>query len=150
MEGNIKDIAAEMNVSTQYLYAILAGTETDSFAVFEYFFRSACNAPKASVDPWLNKLNSIAAAKNKIPIAEHSESATEELLRKIKTDAATTEQFCAAISDGVLTERECHELLAGVARYRQTADRLESLLHARLGELADNPAPLRVATRRNR
>lgn len=133
LTGNCGKIAAEMDVSDKYLYAMLAESETDVYAPFRRLFRAAANAC-APVEIWLNDL--IAIQKRAANACAGAIVKMQSALReKIRVDAATTEKLIAALDDGELDKRECHELLAAVYKIRGNADRLESLLHHRLAEL---------------
>lgn len=139
LSGNVKQIAAEMDVSDKYLYGILAGTETDPFAPFRRMFRGAARAGAPS-EIWRDELAAIEEnARGKKPAAAAEMNRT--LLEKLRVDAAASEELAKAIADGVLDERECHILLATLNRSRAVLDEIEANCHARLGELANKNEP---------
>lgn len=58
MNGSAKNVAEEMDVSDKYIYAILAGTETDPFSKFQVLYAAAVRAG-CDVSHWENRLESI-------------------------------------------------------------------------------------------
>ena len=136
LTGNISPVAAEMGVSDNYIYAVLAGTETDRFAAFEHLFISACNVPTARVEIWLDKLTAIYRAKRKA-ITNQVTTTAAFLQKKLKADAHSSAQLAAAITDGILDESECHAILACLAKNEEVIENLKSLVHARLGEITE-------------
>lgn len=56
IEPRVKAVAAAADLSTSYLYAVLAGEKSDPFAAFLRLFEGAADADPAAVDPWLDHL----------------------------------------------------------------------------------------------
>jgi hypothetical protein len=59
LEGAVKEIAYEMEIEPQYLYAILAGKESDPFKRFKRMFRAVCRKRKESARGYLARLTTI-------------------------------------------------------------------------------------------
>lgn len=57
IEGNVKQIAGEMEVTTQYLHAILASESADPFAKFLHLFRAVCRKNPEGARGYIARLN---------------------------------------------------------------------------------------------
>lgn len=57
LEGFAKQIAAEMEVTTQYLHAILASESADPFAKFLHLFRAVCRKNPDGARGYIARLN---------------------------------------------------------------------------------------------
>lgn len=58
LTGNVQSVAQEYGCTDKHLYAILAGTQTDPFAVMEWLYAAAVKAG-CDVQPWDDKLRAI-------------------------------------------------------------------------------------------
>lgn len=121
LSGNVIDTAAEMNVADKYLYAILAGTQTDPFAKFEHLYAASVRAG-GRVGLWDNKLAAIRARYEKEPPCK---SPIECLTEKISSDADTTSKLVDALKDGEIDAREAEKIQAAIDKERSTLDMLE-------------------------
>jgi len=116
--GNVKNIAEEMGKSDKYLYAILAGTETDVFAKFKPEYAAAVRAG-APVDHWDNWM---AAVRQRYAAKRSSISPADALIAKIQSDAETDAEMVKALADGQISPSEATRILQMVQRERQMLD----------------------------
>ena len=59
ISAHVKQVAAEMRVSTQYLYAVLASESTDPFAKFLHLFRAVCRKNPDGARGFIARLNTM-------------------------------------------------------------------------------------------
>jgi len=116
--GNVKNIAEEMGKSDKYLYAILAGTETDVFAKFKPEYAAAVRAG-APVEHWDNWM---AAVRQRYAAKRSSISPADALIAKIQSDAETDAEMVKALADGQISPSEATRILQMVQRARQMLD----------------------------
>lgn len=57
LSSHVKAIADEMEVTTQYVHALLAGDSTDPFAKFLHLFRAVCRKHPDGARGFIAKLN---------------------------------------------------------------------------------------------
>lgn len=131
LSGNEANIAREFDCDPSYIYAIKNGDAPDRFAQFLPFFRAIAYAG-AKAEIFLNVLNGILI--NARPLRNCKEFSSQ-IIEKIRTDAECTEQMITAIADGNLDKSECHNLLSVIAKTKRLLEKLERILHKRLGEL---------------
>lgn len=55
----VGEVSYRLNKSDKYLYAILAGTESDPFAYFRPLFKAVCRVMLVRAKIWLDDLNAI-------------------------------------------------------------------------------------------
>lgn len=112
--GHIARIAEEMNVLDKNLYAILAGTATDTFAKFEHLY-AACVRAGADVTPYDARLSSIKSRYKALsPLTD-----TECLATKIERDTDATLAIMQALEDGHIDEREWTKIDEALERQEQ-------------------------------
>ena len=120
--GHVPHIAKEMNVLDKYLYAILAGTETDAFAKFVPQY-AACIRAGADVTPWDAELSSIKARYSKFS----SLSETECLAAKIERDTDATLAIMKALEDGEIDDHEWRKIDEALERQEQAIGLIRGL-----------------------
>jgi hypothetical protein len=59
LSSHVKAIADEMEVTTQYVHALLAGDSTDPFAKFLHMFRAVCRKNPDGARGFIAKLNTM-------------------------------------------------------------------------------------------
>lgn len=124
LTGHQAEIAEEANVSDKYLYAILAGTETDFFAPFEHYY-SACVRAGAPVCHYDNRLAAIRARYEKLaPVKTEFECLSE----KINANADTTSRMVDALRDGQINEVEAEKILNAIEKERNVLDIIETMM----------------------
>jgi hypothetical protein len=124
MNGHVVRISEEANVSDKYIHAILAGTEKDPFAPFEFYYAAEVRAG-APVCHYDNKLAAIRARYEKqVPLS----TAIECLTQKIQSDADGTEQWVYALRDGTIEAHEAERLQMAIDKERSILDLLETHL----------------------
>jgi len=122
--GNVKNIAEEMGKSDKYLYAILAGTETDVFAKFKPEYAAAVRAG-APVEHWDNWM---AAVRQRYAAKRSSISPAEALIAKIQSDADTDAEMVKALADGKISTTEATRILKMVQREREMLDAITQIV----------------------
>ena len=127
LSGNVKTVADEMEVNDKYIYAILAGTETDPFAKFVHLYKAAARAG-APVCHFQNRLREI---DHRCLRLMPPKTVIECLTAKISADAETTRQLVDAMQDGQVDETERERIRIAIAAERQNLDVLEMTLNLR-------------------
>lgn len=138
VSGFENEIAKEMEVDPSYVRKIKTGDEPDRYPAYRHFFRAACNAQKPDgtrppVELHLNELTAIYIRSRANQLCTSEISA--KMIEKITSDAKATAALVESLADGKLDKAECHLVLSTMARTREINDRIEKLMHLRLGEL---------------
>jgi hypothetical protein len=121
---NVGAIAAEMDVSNKYLYAILSEEKTDPYAPFRRLYAAAVRAG-APTCHWEVDLNAIKTRSMKI---RPSKTEIECLTEKVMSDADTTAKLVDALRDGDIDEVERRSIITAIEKERRTLDSLEMVL----------------------
>lgn len=116
----VKQVAAEMDVSDDYLYAILAGYKSDSYAHFRPLFRALCRIYLTRAALYLDDLRAI----------YRTEEARQLLGGRFRGEARECRKECREAVDSSLDERPI------VEQIREHFDAIEAH-EARLRKLMD-------------
>lgn len=108
--GGAKDIAEEADVSNKYIHAILAGTETDPFAPFQFYYAAAVRAGK-----------DVSHYDNRLAIIRSKYQTSERLCHRVETAKLGTE--AADVSGAVLTNEPLYKQLVEATQARDQAER---------------------------
>ena len=116
--GAAKAIAEEADVSDKYVHAILAGTETDPFAPFQFYYAAAVRAGK-DVSPYDNRLAIIRSKYEKSGLCLKEETAnligeTADVSRAVLTDAPLYTQLIEATQARDQAERTVKAILDAI------------------------------------
>ena len=124
LKGHIRPVADEMGKSDKYLYAVLAGTETDVFAKFkpEYAAAVRAGAPVHHWDDWF------AAVRQRYQTPAGGISPIDALIAKIRSGSETTAALAAALQDGTIDARESTVLMVLITKERQLLDQIEAMV----------------------
>jgi hypothetical protein len=121
LTDNVKEIAYEMGVTTNYLHQILASNETDVFSKFLRLF-TACVKAGVDVTPWMSTLSSIRATADRNPPFK------ELIAEKAIHDNTTTAKLVLAERDGQIDENEAREIRHDLEKEREILDVIDNKL----------------------
>jgi hypothetical protein len=116
--GSAKVIAEEADVSDKYIHAILAGSETDPFAPFQFYYAAAVRAGK-DVSPYDNRLALIRAKYDRSGLCHREETAklgmeTADVARVVLTDAPLYAQLVEATQARDQAERTVKAIMDAI------------------------------------
>ena len=127
LTSHVGRIADEMDVSDKHLYAILAGTKTDPFAMLVHMYAAAARAG-APVCYWRHKLDAIDARYEKqMPLKTELEC----LMDKFSLDADLSTKLTDCLKDGVIDDHEAERLQSAIDKAKANLDLLEVRLQFR-------------------
>lgn len=116
--GSAKAIAEEADVSNKYIHGILAGTESDPFSAFQFYYAAAVRAGR-DVSPYDNRLAIIRA----------KYQTDEDLCHKAET--AKLGKETSDVASVVLTDAPLYAQLVEATQARDQAERtVKAILEA--------------------
>lgn len=132
--GSAKAIADEADVSDKYIHAILAGTETDPFAPFQFYYAAAV---RAGTD--------VSHYDNRLAIIRSKYQTSEKLCHR--TETAKLGNETADVSSAVLTDEPLYKQLVEATQARDQAERTVKAILGAINEekSATNGGKQRIA-----
>jgi hypothetical protein len=127
MSGHVKLIALEADISDKHIYGILAGTNTDPFAPFEYYYAAEVRAG-APVCHYDNKL---AAIRTRYEKQQPTKPVTACLTDQLNAGAELATGFIEALRDGKIDAHEAERLHPSIDKMRSILDLLETHIQFR-------------------
>lgn len=124
--GSAKDIAEEADVKDKYIYAILAGTETDPFAPFQFYYAAAVRAGK-DVSPYDNRLAIIRSKYQSHERLDH------------RQETAKLGKEASDVSSVVLTDEPLYKQLVEATQAREQAERTVKAIIDAINEEKESP-----------
>lgn len=130
LKNHEQGTAKEMECDPSYIYGIRNQINPDPYPKFRELYRAAA-ADGAPVHIWLNDLKSISNRGQRIKVEDFYTG----LIKKIESDAESTERIVEALKDGTIDKPECLKIADSLQKMGANLESLKSLVQLKLGEL---------------
>ena len=134
VNGKASKVADEYDCTSQFIHAILSGTETDPFAKFVPFY-SAAKRAGCDTSPWRNRLDAI----------DHKYTITEA--KCVRTETLAFVREAGDVPLAVIGDKPLYDQLREVNEAITKAERLKASLIQAISDEQENGGRTRIPIR---